>query len=60
MRISDEKPVAMVRTILLFMLVFAQVALPFEHRRISLTDGVFSDEFMPYETHVYEIFATND
>ena len=50
----------MVRTILLFMLVFAQVALPFEHRRISLTDGVFSDEFMPYETHVYEIFATND
>ena len=38
----------------------AQVALPFEHRRISLTYGVFSDEFMPYETHVYEIFATND
>ena len=37
---------------------YAQVTLPFEHRRIRLTDGVFSDEFMPYETHVYEVLET--
>lgn len=37
---------------------YEQVTLPFEHRRIRLTDGVFSDEFMPYETHVYEVLET--
>ena len=32
-------------------------ALPLEHRRITLTNGGFTDEFMPYETHVYEMVA---
>ena len=33
------------------------VALPLERRRIPLTNGGFTDEFMPYEAHVYEMVA---
>ncbi|MFH1616940.1 MAG: sugar-binding protein [Planctomycetota bacterium] len=36
---------------------YSQANLPFEYRRIVLTDGTFSDEFMPYETRVYEIIT---
>lgn len=34
---------------------YASATLPFEYRQITLKDGMFTDEFMPYETHVYEV-----
>jgi hypothetical protein len=34
---------------------YALMNLPLEHRQIALTDNAFSDEFMPYEVHVYEV-----